>query len=363
MYHLGQNTECENINNMTVAAVDLFCGAGGLTHGLISGGISVRAGFDIEEACKWPYEKNNKGAKFFDEDVSRLSGPDLQKWFKRGEVKLLAGCAPCQPFSTYSLGKTDAEDKRWSMLSEFGRLVGELQPDLVTMENVPQLEQHEVFGEFVTMLQNDYNVSTQVVACTEYGIPQQRKRLVLLASRYGEIYLRRPDGRRDRPKTVADAIGDMPALEAGQQSSHDPLHVCSKLSPQNMLRIKASVPGGSWRDWDEELVAQCHRDESGKSFSGVYGRMEWKKPSPTITTQFFGFGNGRFGHPEQHRALSLREGAILQTFPKGYSFVKPGDRVEIKNVGRLIGNAVPVKLGKVIAETIFSHLDENNIPY
>lgn len=348
---------------MKVAAVDLFCGAGGLTHGLISGGVTVRAGFDIDTACKWPYETNNTGAKFFDRDVAQLTGEQLKKWFKKGEVKLLAGCAPCQPFSAYSLGKTDFEDKRWSMLGQFGRLVQELKPDLVTMENVPQLERHEIFAEFVSALEKDYQVSVQVVSCTDFGIPQSRKRLVLLASRYGSLTLRQPDGRKDRAATVADAIGDMPMLEAGQQDATDPLHVCSKLSPQNLRRIKASVPGGSWRDWDEELVAQCHRDESGQSFPSVYGRMDWTKPSPTITTQFFGFGNGRFGHPEQNRALSLREGAILQTFPKSYSFVKPGARVEIKNVGRLIGNAVPVKLGKVIAESIMKHLVEHGVTY
>lgn len=348
---------------MTVAAVDLFCGAGGLTHGLIAGGVVVRAGFDIDTACKWPYETNNAGAKFFPTDVSQVTGLDLRKWFKRGEIKLLAGCAPCQPFSAYSLGKTDSEDKRWSMLGEFRRIAQELEPDLITMENVPQLERHPIFEEFFSSLQRHYKVSVQVVHCTDYGIPQQRKRLVLLASKYGSIQLRRPDGRMDRRRSVADVIGDMPKLDAGQQSPADPLHVCSKLSPRNLQRIRASVPGGSWRDWDGALVAQCHREESGKTFPGVYGRMEWNKPAPTITTQFFGFGNGRFGHPEQDRALSLREGAILQTFPKDYSFVEPGKRIEIKNVGRLIGNAVPVKLGKVIAESIYRHLNEHNVSY
>lgn len=341
---------------MNVSAVDLFCGAGGLTHGLIAGGVEVRAGYDIDNACKWPFERNNKGAKFFGQDVSALTGEQLSTWFKPGEIKLLAGCAPCQPFSTYSLGKTDSTDKRWSMLSEFQRLVDELKPDLVTMENVPQLMKHEVFQNFVTALQADYHVSVRTVLCTEYGIPQTRKRLVLLASKFGPIELRPKDHKKDKLRSVLEVIGKMPHLEAGQQDVSDPLHICSALSPQNEIRIKASLPGGSWRDWDAELVAECHRGEAGKSFSSVYGRMEWEKPSPTITTQFFGFGNGRFGHPEQDRALSLREGALLQTFPKRYSFVKPGTRVEMKNIGRLIGNAVPVKLGTVIAESITAHL-------
>ena len=341
---------------MNVSAVDLFCGAGGLTHGPIAGGVQVRAGYDIDDACKWPFEKNNKGAKFFGQDVSSLSGETLSTWFKPGEIKLLAGCAPCQPFSSYSLGKTDSADKRWSMLSEFQRLVRELDPDLVTMENVPQLRKHIVFEEFVTALKAHYHVTVRVVHCTDYGIPQTRKRLVLLASKFGPLELREKDAKKDKLRTLASVIGKMPYLEAGEQDASDALHICSSLSPQNEIRMKASLPGGSWRDWDESLVAECHRGEAGKSFSSVYGRMEWERPSPTITTQFFGFGNGRFGHPEQDRALSLREGALLQTFPKKYSFVKPGTRVEMKNIGRLIGNAVPVKLGTVIAESIMAHL-------
>lgn len=348
---------------MTLAAVDLFCGAGGLTHGLAAGGITVRAGLDIDKTCQWPYEANNAGARFLPTDVSQVSGGDLKKWFKKDEIILLAGCAPCQPFSTYSLGKTNEKDKRWSMLGEFGRIASELSPDLLTMENVPQLERHPIFEEFVSQLKRHYEVSTQVVNCFDYGIPQQRKRLVLLASKYGPIQLRNPDGRKDRKRSVMDAIGSLPKLRAGEQDHNDPLHVCSQLSPRNLQRIQASIPGGSWRDWDEELVAQCHREDSGKTFAGVYGRMEWSKPAPTITTQFFGFGNGRFGHPEQDRAISLREGAILQTFPKTYSFTQPGRKVEIKNVGRLIGNAVPVKLGKVIAESIRQHLDHLEVNY
>ena len=343
---------------MPIVAVDLFCGAGGLTRGLRSAGIEVRAGYDLDPSCKWPYEKNNKGSKFHEQDVALLTGDELNQKFGDAPVRLLAGCAPCQPFSSYSLGKTDESDDRWSMLTEFGRLVEETLPELITMENVPQLLKHEVFDQFVEVLRgHQYSVATKIVHCAEYGIPQDRKRLVLLASRLGVgIELRRRDPRRDRARTVRRAIGDMPPLKAGQSHKADPLHVSSQLSEKNMERMRQSVPGGSWRDWDKKLVADCHKSDTGKSFPSVYGRMEWDKPSPTITTQFFGFGNGRFGHPDQNRALSLREGAILQTFPKRYSFVSPKEQVEIKNVGRLIGNAVPVRLGKVIGESIIGHV-------
>ncbi|MEH1955437.1 DNA cytosine methyltransferase [Nostoc sp.] len=145
---------------------------------------------------------------------------------------------------------------------------------------------------------------------------------------------------------------------AGQASKTDRLHQCSKLSPLNLQRIRASKPGGTWRDWSKDLIAKCHTKTSGKNYSGVYGRMEWDQPSPTITTQCFGFGNGRFGHPEQDRAISLREAALLQTFPADYEFVATDEPVVFAHVGRLIGNAVPVKLGKVIAQSILQHINQ-----
>ncbi|HZV61786.1 MAG TPA: DNA cytosine methyltransferase [Methylophilaceae bacterium] len=343
---------------MSIKAVDLFCGAGGLTHGLISSGINVVAGYDIDPICKWAYEKNNKGAKFFHTDVSKVSGKDIETHLLGAEIRLLAGCAPCQPFSTYSLGKTDQQDKRWTMLDEFARLVDETEPDLITMENVPQLLKHEIFQKFKSHLEElGYEVTSQVIACADYGIPQDRKRLVLLASRLGGPLSVRPrNPRKDRVKTVRQAIGSMPPIKAGEVHYKDKLHAASDLNEINLKRIRNSKPGGSWKDWDESLISDCHKSETGKSFGSVYGRMEWSKPSPTITTQFYGFGNGRFGHPEQDRALSLREGAILQSFPKRYSFVPKKQVVETRNIGRLIGNAVPVKLGKVIGESIIEHV-------
>jgi DNA (cytosine-5)-methyltransferase 1 len=156
--------------------------------------------------------------------------------------------------------------------------------------------------------------------------------------------------------TVRSAIGGQPSLEAGGICASDPLHRTSSLSSTNFSRIRHSVPGGTWRDWPRRLVAACHRKKTGKTYPGVYGRMEWDKPSPTVTTQFYGFGNGRFGHPEQDRAISLREGALLQSFPPHYDFVKPDAEYRLKTIGRLIGNAVPVRLGAVIGKTIKLHI-------
>ena len=159
-----------------------------------------------------------------------------------------------------------------------------------------------------------------------------------------------------QPKTVRQAIGRLRPLDAGQSAPRDRLHAASTLSEKNLQRIRVSKPGGTWRDWPEDLVADCHRAASGKTYPGVYGRMEWDKPAPTMTTQCYGFGNGRFGHPEQDRAISLREAAILQSFPRDYAFVPDDGEVSFTALGRLIGNAVPVDLGRAIARSINSHL-------
>jgi DNA (cytosine-5)-methyltransferase 1 len=151
----------------------------------------------------------------------------------------------------------------------------------------------------------------------------------------------------------------MPVLAAGARDPDDSLHMASGLADINLRRIQSSKPGGTWRDWDSDLVAACHRLKTGKTFPSVYGRMNWDEASPTITTQFFGFGNGRFGHPEQDRALSLREGALLQTFPPKYGFVPPGEETYFKTVGRLIGNAVPVRLGQVVAQSLVRHAEHH----
>lgn len=340
-----------------IAAVDLFCGAGGLTHGLLAESITVRAGFDIDSACKYAYEKNND-APFIIKDVAKIKGSEINARFKKDEIRLLAGCAPCQPFSKYTQGKDAEADQKWKMLYEFARLVKEAKPEIVTMENVPQLIKHKVYQDFVSQLEAlKYKAWTGVVFCPDYGIPQTRHRLVLLASRLGEIALIPPTHSKDTYQTVEEVIAHLPEIKHGEQSEHDPLHTSSTLSDMNYKRIKASKPDGSWLDWDSGLVAACHKKPGRTTYRSVYGRMSWKKPSPTITTQFIGFGNGRFGHPEQHRALSLREGALLQTFPEQYEFTPPEKPVVLKHIARMIGNAVPVKLGEVIGKSIVMHVE------
>ena len=344
-----------------ITCVDLFCGLGGLTHGLHRGGINVVAGIDIDPQCQFPYEHNNT-AKFIERDIHDLTGDDLDELWGVENFRLLAGCAPCQPFSTYSRkSRQTKEDTKWDLVSDFGRLIKESKPDLVTMENVPQLLDHMVFESFVDSL-SGYHVSYSVIECSDYGVPQTRKRLVLLASKLGPITLWTPTrlSKKRKNVTVRHAISDLPPLSAGEADPKDRLHSACKLSDLNLQRIKASRPGGTWRDWEESLVARCHRKATGATYPSVYGRMEWDAPAPTITTQCFGYGNGRFGHPEQHRAITLREAALLQTFPKSYQFLKQGERVCFSTLGRLIGNAVPVRLGEVVARSFVGHIAEQS---
>lgn len=338
----------------TVSVIDLFCGAGGLAFGLKTAGLYIAAGVDLDPACKHPLEANT-GAKFACKDIVDVTPQDIEEWFGKADVRVLAGCAPCQPFSTYSQSRKSVDD-RWILLREFQRLAEAVLPEIVTMENVPGLAAQSVWSDFVSALRaKGYQTSTQEVDCTQYGIPQSRKRLVLLASLLGPIELAPVKGDQT---TVKDAIGDLPPIEAGRRASEDPLHISSSLSSTNLRRIRASKPGGTWRDWPEELRAKCHRRATGQTYPSVYGRMEWGKPSPTITTQCYGFGNGRFGHPEQDRAISLREAAILQSFPRHYSFVEDSSVVSFTTVGTLIGNAVPPKLGEAIGMSIVDHLEQ-----
>jgi DNA (cytosine-5)-methyltransferase 1 len=347
---------------LSASAVDLFCGAGGLTHGLLAAGLPVKAGYDLDASCKFPYEHNNAGASFHECSVTKLTGSKLLQHYPEGHTRILVGCAPCQTFSKYTRGVDKRGDLKWVLLNEFARLIREAKPEIVSMENVPLLREYRVFTDFLATLSDEgfhftEDAKKQVIYCPDYGIPQNRERLVIIASRLGAIKLL-PPTHKGKHKHVKTAIQSLPILSAGDVDPDDPLHRCSRLSPLNLRRIQHSEPGGTWREWPPELVADCHKEDTGRTYPSVYGRMRWDKPSPTITTQFFGFGNGRFGHPEQDRALSLREGALLQSFPQDYQFVPADGPYSFKTIGRMIGNAVPVRLGEIVGKTIQKHLVE-----
>ena len=350
---------------MRTAVVDLFCGVGGLTRGLEKAGLNVVAGIDNDPTCEYAYNENNK-SRFIKEDVSTYSAKDLAELFGDADCKILVGCAPCQTFSDQSRKirkqKDLTTDPRWTLLNSFADYIEKIKPDIVSMENVPGLSKFPIFNEFCNRLKrNGYgDPYVQIVDCAKYGLPQKRRRLVLLASRYDKPInlVSHEDKRFAKKRTVKDAIGELPSIDCGQMHEKDKLHKCAGLTPINFERLKHSKQGGTWRDWPEDLLTSCHKKESGKDFTSVYGRMRWDEPSPTMTTQFFYIGAGRYGHPEQNRAISLREGALLQTFPKGYKFFRNTEDMAMSTISRHIGNAVPVDLGRIIGISIQEHLDK-----
>ncbi|OLE57250.1 MAG: DNA (cytosine-5-)-methyltransferase, partial [Cyanobacteria bacterium 13_1_40CM_2_61_4] len=229
----------------TLAAVDLFCGAGGLTSGLIREGIPVLAGVDLDPEARYPFEFNN-GSAFIEADVGELSGHDVRRIYPPETIRILVGCAPCQPFSSFTQSRDAEEYREWSLLDSFSRIVEESRPAILSMENVTQLRSHAVFSRFVRRLRElGYWVNDYDVRCSEYGVPQRRTRLVLFASLFGPVEILRPTHRGPRVRTVRDAIESLPEIEAGE-SSDDPLHRSCRLTAINLRRIRASHPGGSW---------------------------------------------------------------------------------------------------------------------
>lgn len=347
-----------------VAVIDLFCGVGGITHGFHLEGFNVVAGLDVDADCRFAYEHNNPGSKFIEanladyepEKIAALYPPDT-------DIRILVGCAPCQPFSTNNSKRSkQTNDDKWKLVTKFSEIIQEIQPEIISMENVPNLKSFDdgrVLGDFLHILEElGYSVYWGVVKASKYDVPQSRKRLIVLASKLGDISMIPSFSESTTPRTVRDVIGSLEPIVAGVSSETDPLHTSRGMDEINLLRIRASVPGGTWEIWDDDLKANCHKKQSGSSYKSVYGRMEWDKIAPTITGQFYAYGSGRFGHPEQDRAISLREGALLQTFPENYRFVQSEKDITFNKVGIHIGNAVPVNLARAIAKSISIHLED-----
>jgi DNA (cytosine-5)-methyltransferase 1 len=350
---------------MPETVVDMFCGVGGLTHGFVNEGFNVAAGIDIDTSCRFAYEMNNAGAKFIGQPLEEITVNDLETLYPEGHMRILVGCAPCQPFSS---ANTRQKKGKWQLVDTFVDRIEELNPDIVSMENVLRLRTFEgghVFRKFILRLESlGYAVTHFSANAADFGVPQHRRRLLAFASRFGAISLISPTHGKSSSDSVEpyvsvrDVIGELPEITSGQNDLTDRLHYASHLSNTNLNRIKASKPGGSWLDWDESLRAECHKREAGSKSPSFYGRMHWDTISPTITTQFNNFGSGRYGHPSQDRALSLREGAILQSFPANYEFIPVNGDINIKQLARHIGNAVPVALGRAVARSIRNHLNQ-----
>ena len=340
-----------------IRVVDLFSGIGGLTHGFRLAGLNVVAGIDNDESCAFGYETSN-ATQFILRDINDVSPSEIEMLFGNAEIKVLAGCAPCQPYSKLNL-RGKGQQKR-APLSKFASLIRSIQPHIVSMENVSGLcntEKYPIFQEFLDTLDDlNYYYDYRIINTADYGVPQNRVRLVLLASRLGPIAVPQPTHKRH--VTLREAIGDLPRIKHGEADVDDPMHYASRLSEMNFRRIRATPKnGGTQKSWPEELLLECHKKESGQTFSSVYGRMWWDRPASTITTQCNGLGNGRHGHPDQHRAISLREAARIQTFPDDYTFSEQGEKFNVGDVARFIGNAVPVRLGEVLGRSIVKHIE------
>lgn len=341
-------------NSKALRAVDFFCGAGGMSYGLSLAGIEVLAGIDNAADCKKTYEQNVVGAKFIKHDISTLTAPDLQRrlGLKRNDPTLIfVGCSPCQFWSKIRTDKKRSERTAF-LLKHFQKFIRHFRPGFIVIENVPGLHEKKnngILSEFIRFIsQNGYVWCDGVVNAHHYGVPQNRMRYLLVATRLtSSISLPPPEkGSGKNVKSFLGVANGFAKISAGHHDQTDPLHRAAALSPTNLRRIAATPKSGgsrmAWSD-NEELQIKAYKGR-GKIFTDVYSRMFWNKPAPTITTRFNSFSNGRFGHPVEDRAISLREGATLQTFPKDFAFFGKSQ----SSVARQIGNAVPPELAKRI---------------
>jgi len=344
-------------------AIDFFCGAGGMTRGLLDAGVEVVAGVDVDPDCRQSYNANFFGvSKLVQRDIRMIKKEDVFRMIgddHRTDNLVLVGCSPCQYWSKVNTSRQRSQASK-ALLVEFGRIVKEVRPGWVVVENVPGLARREggtVLRDFLAQL-NSAGLNSVVqghVRATQYGVPQKRERFLLIASRVARR-VTLPPASTDVESTVRDIIGHgLSSLSAGESCPDDALHRASRLSEENLRRIMMTpADGGSraaWGDTDLQIPAYIGKPDH---FRDVYGRMRWDEPAPTITTRFNSLSNGRFGHPEQHRAITVREGALLQTFPRSHLFVGP-----MPSVCRQIGNAVPPALATAIGAHLRHLADED----
>ena len=341
-------------------AVDFFCGGGGMSYGIQKAEITVLAGIDHAVSCKETYEANVKGAQFILADVFDLKEEELARKLnlkKNDDELILIGCSPCQFWSIINTDKNKSEKSK-NLLVEFRRFVEYFKPGYVVVENVPGvLRKKEESGlqSFIDWLKessNGYKVHFDVHNVNDFGVPQNRKRFTLIANRVTQEEII-PIKSKGNKLTVRDVLGEhngFKKIHAGYKDDTDFLHTTTSLSEINLKRLeRIKKDGGNRFDFadDEELQLDCFKGKA-TSFTDTFGRLWWDKPSPTITTKFLSVSNGRFAHPEENRALSLREGAILQSFPKAYRFYG----TSMSSIARLIGNAVPPDYAKSIGLAI-----------
>lgn len=344
-------------------AIDFFCGGGGMTCGLRMSGIEVIAGIDHDPNCQETYEANNAPAKFILADIKTLPLEYLENELniKRNDDSMIfIGCSPCQYWSiinSLQAAKKSRASQSMNLLEDFQKFVNYYNPGYILIENVPGMmtRKDSPFQEFLLFLQkNKYLPDYAIIDANRYGVPQNRRRFVLLASRLKRVTLPVFDEPEKCPK-LKDAIGDIsvfPKVNAGHKDDSPFKHTVSGLQPKMLERLRLTPKNGgtrhAWKDRDDLQINVYRGADRDNVFKDSYGRMTWEKPASTITTKFFGVSHGRFAHPEQDRAISLREGAAIQTFPNHYVFKTTG----IEPTARLIGNAVPPQLAKRLGEAL-----------
>jgi DNA (cytosine-5)-methyltransferase 1 len=340
-----------------IRVADFFCGCGGTSAGLRAAGMCIVFGLDNDSEASATYRLNFPEAIFIEQNIASVTTNEMVDAIGTGDGPLLiSACAPCQPYSTFASAKR--EDPRRRLLLKLIPILKRLNPEFVLVENVPGLRSQSApagtFNRFKKTLDLlGYNVASGIVDCQNYGIPQRRRRLLIMASRLGPISLPVPSHGRGSEllpiSTVAQWIGDLPPVNAGQKHPDIPNHLASGLTELNLRRLRATPEGGGRADWPEDLQLTCHIDHRGHS--DVYGRMRFDMPAPALTTKCTSISNGRFGHPTQDRPITVREAASLQTFPRDFRFVGG-----IKSATRQVGNAVPVLLAQRVGDVFVEHL-------
>lgn len=340
---------------MSISVIDFFCGCGGTSAGLRLAGMDILAGIDCDRVALKTYKRNFPEAKSIDADISELTCMKLEE--SLGTLPrplLLAACAPCQPFSNQNRHK-HVSDGRLVLLDELHEFVRHFRPEYVLLENVPGIQKvvEGPFVRFTAMLTSlGYETDYAVKDAKDYGVPQSRRRLVLIASRLGPVKLpKQTHGRGDSLQdylTVNQTINLYPALEAGQSNPDVPNHQAARISDLNLKRLRHTPEGGDRRNWPAELLLDCHKKNTG--YTDTYGRLNGSEPAKTLTTKCISISNGRFGHPSQDRALSVREAASLQSFPD--SFVFEGTLIQ---TAKQVGNAVPVRFSEALGKEISKH--------
>lgn len=352
-----------------IRVYDFFSGCGGTSEGFRQAGIEHALAID-----SWPdgigtFQKNFYGASVINEPIESIDARRIEAYYsKEPEIKLFCGCAPCQPFTKQKTNtkKNAAEDSRRGLLAYFSNIIHDCLPELVFVENVPGLQKISVedggpFSLFMEQLdQDDYFFDVDVISARDYGSPQVRRRLVLLASRMGKISLPEPANGPSRPiryVTVRDAIADLPPVAHGTEypdKRRYPNHRAAQLSSLNLERIRHTGTNGR-RDWPESLLPKCYsKKTNGDRYNGhsdCYTRLAWDEPAPGLTTRCISYSNGRFGHPEQDRAITVREAARIQGFPDWFVFTG-----SLNSMARQIGNAVPVQVAKAFGLHFIKHV-------